>query len=106
MTERGMAEIIPFPLQTRPRPADHLERALARLKAALAEQSVAVAAWRAQLEGLRLGLGALRRSLEDQNARLGVTKQGVADLHAQACRLQVWAEGVLSVEAVSPDRCR
>ncbi|MBV9776947.1 MAG: hypothetical protein JO143_07855, partial [Acetobacteraceae bacterium] len=53
-----------------------------------------------------LGLGALRRSLEDQNARFGAPKQGVAELHAQACRLQVWADGVLAVEAVSPDRCR
>ena len=106
MTERGMAEIIPFPIQDRTRPAEHLERALARLKAALAEQNAAVAAWRAQLERLRLGLGALRRSLEDQNARLGTAKQGVAELHAQACRLQAWADGVLAVEAVSPDRCR
>ena len=106
MNERGMAEIIPFPLRSRTGPAEHLERALVGLKAALAEQSAAVAAWRTQLEGLRLGLGALRRSLEDQNARLGTPKQGVAELHAQACRLQVWADGVLAVEAVSPDRCR
>jgi hypothetical protein len=106
MTERGMAEIIPFQIHNRTPPAEHLDRALTRLKAALAEQNAAVAAWRTQLERLRLGLGALRRSLEDQNARLGTGKQGVAELHAQACRLQAWADGVLAVEAVSPDGCR
>jgi len=101
-----MAEIIPFPAQNRAQSADRLDRALVRLNAALTEQSAAITAWHTQLERLRLGLGALRRSLEDQNARLGTAKQGVAELHAQACRLQVWADGVLAVEAVSPDRRR
>lgn len=103
-----MAEIIAFPIQNKNQslPAEHLNRALGRLRAALAEQNAAVAAWRTQLERLRLGLGALRRSLEDQNARLGTAKQGVAELHVQACRLQAWADGVLAVEAVSLDRRR
>ncbi len=89
-----MAEIIPFPVRTLS--GEPLDRSLARLRAALAEQSAAVAAWRSQLERLRLGIGAVGRSLEDQNLRLGMTKQGIADLHAQARRLEAWADGVLT----------
>ncbi len=91
-----MAEIIPFPVPTRTSPGEHLENSLARLMAALAEQSAAIAAWQGQLERLRTGISALGGSLEDQEARLGVTGQGVAALHAQARRLEAWADGVLA----------
>ena len=90
-----MAKIIPFPVPARPLPSEHSDRSLTLLRAALAEQSAEVAAWRKQLERLRVGIGALGRALDDQNARLGLAKLGVAKLHAQAERLEAWADTVL-----------
>jgi chromosome segregation ATPase len=96
MTKRSTADIIPLSYQNRPPSREPLDRSLARLKTALAEQSAAIAAWRSQLERLRVGLGALGRSLDEHNARLGTAKQGVTELNAQARRLEAWADGVLT----------
>lgn len=97
MTEPSTAEIIPFPARRMEKVGrERLDRSLARLQAALAEQAVAVAAWRTELDRLRVGVGTLGRSFSDYNTRLGATKQGVDAVNAEARRLESWADGVLS----------
>ncbi len=93
MSDISTAQIIPFPMQRMEQVGrERLDRSLARLQAATAEQEVAVAAWRAQLDHLRGRVGALGESFQDYQARLGAAKQGVDALNAEARRLERWAD--------------
>jgi hypothetical protein len=91
------AEIIAFPVAPMQEVGrQRLARSLARLQAAAAEQVVAVAVWRGQLDRLRIGMGELGQSLEAYGSRLESAREGVVGLNAQARRLESWAEDVLA----------
>lgn len=96
MAESRIAEIIPFPAQ-RPEQVgrERLDRSLARLQEALTQQAGAVAEWRAQLDRLRAGVGALGRSFDDYGTRLRAARRGVDRVGAEARRLEAWADGVV-----------
>jgi hypothetical protein len=91
------AVIIPFPPRPKvePRPEDRLARALESLNAALAEQRVALAAWRGALGQLKETTTGLGESLQRYHTSLGSLGGGVATLHDQARSLEQWADGVL-----------
>jgi hypothetical protein len=90
------AKIIPFP--TRPvappveTPHERLTRALATLNAALAEQRVAITAWRGALSELKTTATGLGESLQHYRGSLDVLEGGVAKLHSKATGLRDWAE--------------
>jgi hypothetical protein len=90
------AEIIPFPTRqvTQPveLPHERLARALATLNAALAEQRLAIAAWRGALAELKTTATGLGESLQQYRNSLGTLGDGVAALHTQATVLRDWAE--------------
>jgi hypothetical protein len=97
------AEIIPFPVRS-PEPAvllpqDRLTRALASLNAALAEQRVAVAAWRDNLADLKASTGGLGESLEQYRTSLGNLGQGIETLQTQAHALRNWADKAVPTQA-------
>lgn len=97
MPHPSNAEIIPFPVRRIEQVGrERLERSLARLQMAAAEQAAAVSAWRDQLARLHDGVGALGHSFGEYNARLGEAKQGIDALNAEARRLESWADGVLA----------
>jgi hypothetical protein len=95
--ERPTAEIIPFPYPKRaePRPDDRLSRALGSLNAALAEQRVAVAAWREALGELKETTAGLGESLQRYRSSLGSLSGSVSELRLKAQSLEQWADGML-----------
>ena len=96
--ELPTAEIIPFPSRPKPEPQpdERLSRALESLNAALAEQRVAVAAWRGALEELRASTTGLGESLQKYRTNLGALSGSVAALQANAQSLEQWADGGLA----------
>lgn len=90
----GSAQILPFP--NRMEPQARLSRALAAMSAALDEQRIAMAAWRKATDELRDGVRQLDGSLRRFQGRLHEVRGGVAGLHAEATRLERWADGVLT----------
>jgi hypothetical protein len=90
------AEIIPFPTRQVVQPAElpheRLGRALTTLNAALAEQRLAIAAWRGALAELKTTATGLGESLQRYRDSLGTLGEGVAALHTQATVLRDWAE--------------
>ncbi len=102
------AEIIPFPTrQVAPlvetpvappveTPHERLARALAKLNAALAEQRVAVAAWRGALGELKTTAAGLGESVQRYQRSLGALGDGVAALNTRATALRDWAENAAS----------
>jgi hypothetical protein len=103
------AEIIPFPVRTKPaeprleepqsgepRPEDRLAKALASLNAALAEQKAALAAWREALGALQASTGGLGQSLQRYQSSLGTLAGNVNALRDKAVSLEQWADGVLT----------
>jgi hypothetical protein len=73
-------------------PHERLARALATLNAALAEQRLAIAAWRGALAELKATATGLGESLQQYRSSLGSLGDGVAALHTQATVLRDWAE--------------
>jgi hypothetical protein len=100
------ADIIPFP--ARPVPAGsagarapgadagRLSRALTKLDLALAEQRAAVAVWQDGLVTLGGSLAGLDGSLRRYGDRLAGLRARTETVHAQAQRLEAWADAVLS----------
>ncbi len=82
------AEIIPFPTRQVAQPVElpheRLGRALTTLNAALAEQRLAIAAWRGALAELKTTATGLGESLQRYRDSLGTLGEGVAALHTQA----------------------
>jgi hypothetical protein len=96
MSEQVTATIIPFPRMKAGAEADpqaRLQRALAALDLAVAEQRAAVAKWRASLGELRGSVHGLGQSIGDYHARLGTLADDVMALNRQARRMEAWADG-------------
>jgi ABC-type transporter Mla subunit MlaD len=92
---RGPAAIIPFPARPKPpaqTPEDRLARALESLNAAMADQRVAVAAWREVLGELKTTTINLDDSLQRYRSNLGSLGTSVSALHAKARALEQWAD--------------
>ena len=95
---RPTADIIPFPVRAQPvetPPADRLARALASLNTAMAEQKVALAAWRESLAALQTTTSGLGESLQRYQTNLGTLSGNVNALRDKAVSLEQWADGVL-----------
>jgi uncharacterized coiled-coil protein SlyX len=88
------AEIIAFPAPVIS-PQERLARALATLDAALAEQRVAVAKWRDSMNELHATMSSLGQSVQTLHGSLDTLAQQNASVHAEAVRLENWADGVL-----------
>lgn len=93
------ADIIPFPARPKlaePAAEDRLARALASLNAALAEQRVAIAAWRESLAALKAATDGLGDSLQRYHSNLGTLGDSVSALRTKAQSLEQWANGVIA----------
>lgn len=89
------ASIIPFPVRPKPAtqgPNERLTTALASLNAALAEQRVAVAAWREALGELKTTTTGLHAGLQRYRANLQALGTSVSALAAKARSLEEWAD--------------
>ena len=95
------AQIIPFPIRPDQRPdanqaRDRLARALASLDAALAEQRAAMTGWRDSLNQLRKATSGLGLSMQRYDRTLGKLGGEVSELHAEALRLERWADDTVA----------
>ena len=91
------ASIIPFPVRSKPAmpapvPDERLARALESLSAALAEQRLAVAAWREVLGQLKTTTAGLSDSLQRYQSNLSTLGTSVSDLNQNAHLLEAWAD--------------
>ncbi len=92
------AQIILFPMRKTAENSqnERLTNALTALDFALAEQRVAVAAWRetlTELRGIMSGLGASLTDYQDSLARLGTQ---VAAVNSDAQAMEDWTDAVLA----------
>src|SRR5579872_1833011 len=99
MTMSGTGEtarIIPFPVRRQAAALDEgqerLRRALEGLDNAIADQRVAVAAWRKALGELGSVMSGLGESLHRYRGNLDMLGERVAGLHTQAVRLEQVAD--------------
>jgi hypothetical protein len=95
------ASIIPFPARPKPAPPapqERLARALESLNAALADQKIAIAAWRDVLGELKATTTGLDESLRHYRTSLRTLGNSVNSLHAKARSLEQWADGVAAAE--------
>jgi cytochrome c-type biogenesis protein CcmH/NrfG len=95
------ATIIPFPARPKPAqpaPQERLARALESLNAALADQKIAIAAWRDVLGELKATTTGLDDSLRHYRTTLRTLGNSVNSLHAKARSLEQWADGVAAAE--------
>lgn len=95
------ATIIPFPARSKPEepaPQERLARALESLNAALADQKVAVAAWRDVLGELKATTTDLDDSLRHYRATLRTLGTSVSALRSKARALEQWADSVVAPE--------
>lgn len=93
------ASIIPFPVRPKPdapAPQERLARALDSLNAALADQKVAIAAWREVLGELKATTTGLDESLQRYRSTLRTLGNSVSSLRAKARTLEQWADGVVA----------
>lgn len=81
-----------------------LTRALASLDAALAEQRTAMVGWRDSLDHLRKATTGLGLSMQRYQRTLGKLGADVSDLHAQALRLERWADDTLAKSETTAPR--
>ena len=102
---KASAQIIPFPAKAAapgkadPRaqdPQERLTRALASLDSALSEQRAAMSGWRESLDHLRKATTGLGLSMQRYHRTLGKLGADVSDLHAEALRLERWADDTLA----------
>ena len=90
------AQIIPFPLRRPPAQRDkneRLQRSLAALEVAIANQRVAVAAWRSALADLSKVVSGLGDGLQRYRGSLDGLAVRVDALRAQAVQLDSIADG-------------
>ncbi len=91
------ASIIPFPSRAKPAtpaPEQRLAVALASLNAALAEQRVAVTAWREVLAELKTTTAGLHEGLQRYRGNLAALGDSVSAVGAKARLLEEWADSV------------
>ncbi len=81
-------------------PQQRLQRALAALDRAVADQRIAVAKWRDSLGQLRGSVQGLGQSLGRYNERLSFVAEEMRGLHREARRLEALADGFLGAEAI------
>jgi hypothetical protein len=97
------AKIIPFPLRQAAHPPEggqeRLRRALLTLDAAVVAQRDAVAAWRGALADLGTVMSGLGDSVKRYRSSLDRLDGHVANLHAEAVRLERTADAALAVKA-------
>ena len=108
MPTRPSAKIIAFPAAPRattnrnlvvaPLPGERLQLALAALEAAVAAQREAVASWRGALGTLRGSVRGIGESLHTYQQQLGGLGERVADINANASRLEAWADAALGMD--------
>ena len=105
---RSSALVIPFPVRSKPlvsrpqgsphdavpTPEQRLNRALASLNTAMAEQRAAVAAWRDGLVTLKTTTSRLADSLHRYRVNLDKLNNSVSALRDNAHSLETWADGV------------
>jgi len=108
------ARIIPFPVkatarakadpraQPTPDPQERLARALASLDSALSDQRAAMSGWRESLDHLRKATNGLGLSMQRYHRTLGKLGSDVSELHAEALRLERWADDTLAQTAAGP----
>jgi hypothetical protein len=94
------AKIIPFPQRGSAAPSEdgqeRLRRALLNLDAAVASQREAVAAWRSAIADLGTVMAGLGDSMKRYRGSLDTLDRRVANLHAQAMRLEQTADTALA----------
>lgn len=91
------ATIIPFPTRAKPAaptPQERLARALVTLNDALAEQRVAVTAWRDVLGELKTTTNGLHDSLQRYRANLRTLGNSVTSLQSKTRSLEAWTDGM------------
>jgi hypothetical protein len=96
------AIVIPFPVRPKPEPPspqERLSRALESLNAALADQKVAVAAWRDVLGELKATTAGLDDSLQHYRVTLRTLGTSVSSLRAKTRALEQWADGMVAAAA-------
>ncbi len=105
MTQTISADIIPFParpVREAQAPAitaqDRLAVALANLDQAMAEQRVAMAAWRGALDELKASARSLGDGLQRYRGTLNTLGADVAALREESVKLGEWADGVVARE--------
>jgi ABC-type transporter Mla subunit MlaD len=94
------ASIIPFPARPKPAeltPEERLARALSSLNTALAEQRIAVSAWRDVLAELKTTTTGLHDSLQNYRANLRTLGNSVTALQSKARSLEAWADSVTAI---------
>lgn len=100
MSVQLSAIVIPFPKSRREPECDagqmRLQRALAGLDEAIADQRAAVAAWRGALAELGSTVAGLGNSLKRYRGGLDVLNDRVAGLRAQAVQLEQTADAALA----------
>ncbi len=87
-----MADMLAFPS----RPEDRLRRALRKLEAALTEQGVAVAGFRADLSALSTAVVGLDHSLQDYRGKLSEAAGAAHRAKEEARRLEARAEAMMA----------
>ncbi len=90
--DASSAELLSFPS----RPEDRLRRALRKLEAALTEQGVAVAGFRADLSALSTAVVGLDHSMQDYRGKLGEAASAAGRAKEEARRLEARAEAMLA----------
>lgn len=103
------AQVILFPTRSSVPPPtgtaeQRLTRALASLDAALSEQRTAMVGWRESLDHLRKATTGLGLSMQRYQRTLGKLGADVSDLHAQALRLERWADDTLAKSGTAAPR--
>jgi hypothetical protein len=110
MSQQPSATIIAFPRSKAGAPEDaaqagpeRLQRALAALVLALAEQRGAVAKWRRSLAELRSSAQGLGEAFGAYHDRLGTLADGVNGLNREARRMEAWADAALAAGGAGVD---
>ncbi len=91
-TTASTADLLAFPS----RPEDRLRRALRKLEAALTEQGVAIAGFRADLSALSTAVVGLDRSMADYRGKLGEVATTASRATDEARKLEARAEAMLA----------
>ena len=119
MPQQTSAEIIQFPNRQATGPAysnraasnqadanrkQRLERALANLDAAMAEQRKAMAAWRSALDDLKASAHSLGDGLRRYGGVLDGLGADVSEVRARSDGLSEWTEGTIARNAGPPPR--
>jgi hypothetical protein len=105
MPGQAMGQIIPFPVRETSPPvatpapepdgAARLARALASLNGALADQRIAIAAWRSALAELKTTTEGLSAGLQRYHGKLGELGARMTAIKEDANRLEAWADRVI-----------